>query len=412
MRKIEVSDALASLSQLDGTLMVSSDREGGHVAYLDFAETLTLESTNSTEQIAKLSETVSPSNLSFSGWVGFFGYEFLAKHMGVQLIARRDISVPEGFFGRPQTILRLKKSRLSIESSLPDREGELAACLANPVETPKTFASLAEISCNLSFEDYAKVFAAAREAILDGDTYQIKISQRHEARMSIDPLDAFRRLHMANPSPEAFLIRQTDFAIVSCSPETVIDRTGNMIATRPIGGTHERRPEIGDREAIARFLDDPKEVAEHNMLVDLERNDLSAICESGSVRIARFREVEIYAHLFHLVSTIEGRLRSDCDLADILRSMLPGGTITGCPKVRTMEIIDSLEPCFRGPYTGSFGTIGDDGSIRLNLIIRALLILEDICFAQAGGGIVVNSSPDYEYNENGVKARALLDLLR
>jgi para-aminobenzoate synthetase component 1 len=112
------------------------------------------------------------------------------------------------------------------------------------------------------------------------------------------------------------------------------------------------------------------------------------------------------------VSTIEGRLRSDCDLANILRSILPGGTITGCPKVRTIEIIDSLEPCFRGPYTGSFGTIGDDGSIRLNLIIRALLILEDRCFAQAGGGIVVDSSPEYEYNENGVKARALLDLLR
>ena len=125
------------------------------------------------------------------------------------------------------------------------------------------------------------------------------------------------------------------------------------------------------------------------MLVDLERNDLSAVCEAGSVRIARFREVETYAHLFHLVSTIEGRLRSDCDLAGILRSMLPGGTITGCPKIRTIEIIDSLEPCFRGPYTGSFGTIGDDGSIRLNLIIRALLILEDRCFAQAGGGIVV-----------------------
>jgi anthranilate/para-aminobenzoate synthase component I len=411
MKEIEVLDALASLSHLDGSLMVGADRGGGYVAYLDFAETLTLDSINSSEQIGKLAETVSPSGLSFSGWVGFFGYEFLAKHAGVQLRANRDISVPEGFFGRPQTILRLRESLLSIESTLPDREDQLAASLADPV-VPKPLANPVEIICNLSFEDYEKVFATAREAILDGETYQIKISQRHEARISIDPIDAFRRLHAANPSPEAFLIRQPDFAIVSCSPETVIDKTGEKIVTRPIGGTHERRSGIGDREAIARFLGDPKEVTEHNMLVDLERNDLSAVCESGSVRIARFREVETYAHLFHLVSTIEGRLRSDCDLAGILRSMLPGGTITGCPKIRTIEIIDSLEPCFRGPYTGSFGTIGDDGSIRLNLIIRALLILEDRCFAQAGGGIVVNSSPEYEYNENGVKARALLDLLR
>lgn len=411
MKEIEVLDALASLSHLDGSLMVGTDGGGGYVAYLDFIETLTLDSTHSSEQIGKLAEAVSPSGLSFSGWVGFFGYEFLANHAGIHLRAHRDISVPEGFFGRPQTILRLRESLLSIESTLPDREEELAASLVDPV-APKPLANSVEIICNLSFEDYEKVFATAREAILDGETYQIKISQRHEARISIDPIDAFRRLHAANPSPEAFLVRQPDFAIVSCSPETVIDKTGDEIVTRPIGGTHERRSGIGDSEAIARFLGDPKEVAEHNMLVDLERNDLSAVCESGSVRIARFREVETYAHLFHLVSTIEGRLRSDCDLAGILRSMLPGGTITGCPKIRTIEIIDSLEPCFRGPYTGSFGTIGDDGSIRLNLIIRALLILEDRCFAQAGGGIVVNSSPEYEYNENGVKARALLDLLR
>ncbi|MBU63505.1 MAG: hypothetical protein CMI26_13490 [Opitutae bacterium] len=411
MKEIEVLDALASLSHLDGPLMVGTEQGRGFVAYLDFAETLTLDSINSSEQIGKLAETVSPSGLSFSGWVGFFGYEFLAKHAGIQLRADRDISVPEGFFGRPQTILRLRESLITIESTLPDREEELASSLLNPM-VPTPSANSVEIICNLSFEDYQKVFATARNAILDGETYQIKISQRHEARISIDPIDAFRRLHAANPSPEAFLIRQPEFAIVSCSPETVIDKTDDKIVTRPIGGTHERKSGICDSEAIARFLGDSKEVTEHNMLVDLQRNDLSAVCEPGSVRIARFREVETYAHLFHLVSTIEGRLRSDCDLADLLRAMLPGGTITGCPKIRTIEIIDSLEPSFRGPYTGSFGTIGDDGSIRLNLIIRALLILEDRCFAQAGGGIVVNSSPKYEYNENGVKARALLDLLR
>ena len=162
---------------------------------------------------------------------------------------------------------------------------------------------------------------------------------------------------------------------------------------------------------IERFLNDQKEVAEHNMLVDLERNDLSTVCKPGTVRLTRFREVETYAHLHHLVSTIEGSLKEDVHLSEILAAMLPGGSITGCPKIRTMELIDDLEPCFRGPYTGSFGTISDDGSISLNIIIRSMLILDKFCYTQSGGGIVVDSTAEYEYNENNLKARALLELL-
>ena len=148
------------------------------------------------------------------------------------------------------------------------------------------------------------------------------------------------------------------------------------------------------------------------MLVDLERNDLSAVCLPGSVKIERFREVETYAHLRHLVSTVNGRLRTDATIADVLRATLPGGTITGCPKFRAMELIDAFEPCFRGPYTGSFGTIEDNGDLRLNLIIRAIIMLGDRSYTQAGGGIVVDSTPEYERNENQIKAQALLDVLQ
>ena len=148
------------------------------------------------------------------------------------------------------------------------------------------------------------------------------------------------------------------------------------------------------------------------MLVDLERNDLSTICEQGTVEIRKFREVESYSHLHHLVSTITGRLKKGISLRNIVQAMLPGGSITGCPKVRTMQWIDQLEPCFRGPYTGSFGSIADNGDIQLNLIIRAMLILGDHCYTQAGGGIVVNSKPEYEFKENQTKAQALLDLLK
>ena len=189
----------------------------------------------------------------------------------------------------------------------------------------------------------------------------------------------------------------------------MIHRKGNHIKTRPIGGTYGRNE--NDCSVIERFLQDPKEVAEHNMLVDLERNDLSSVCVPGSVQLTRFREVETYAHLHHLVSTLEGTLKVDAGLNEILSAMLPGGSITGCPKIRTMEWIDKLEPCFRGPYTGSFGIISDQGDISLNLIIRSMLILDDSCYTQAGGGIVINSTPEYEYQENNLKARALLDLL-
>ena len=199
---------------------------------------------------------------------------------------------------------------------------------------------------------------------------------------------------------------------MSCSPEVVIDKVGQRITTRPIGGTYERSTTKQDPSVIERFLSDPKEVSEHNMLVDLERNDLSVLCIPGTVRIERFREVETYAHLHHLVSTISGELRPELGLREILRAMLPGGSITGCPKIRTMEWIDRLEPCFRGPYTGSFGTLADNGDLRLNLIIRAMLVLKDKCYTQAGGGIVVDSTPGYEFKENRIKAQALLDLLQ
>ena len=355
-----------------------------------------------------------PNGLSFSGWVGFFGYEFLAANLGLSLKAKRDLEVPDGWFGRPETILRLSSQGTSIESREPSREKEIESLLIHSLseETAEISFPGKSLGCNLDFERYERIFAQAQQAILDGETYQIKISQRFEAESKVDPLRAFAKLHQANPAPESFLLQTPDFSLVSCSPEVVIDKVGQRITTRPIGGTYERSTTKQDPSVIERFLSDPKEVSEHNMLVDLERNDLSALCIPGTVRIERFREVETYAHLHHLVSTISGELRPELGLREILRAMLPGGSITGCPKIRTMEWIDRLEPCFRGPYTGSFGTLADNGDLRLNLIIRAMLVLKDKCYTQAGGGIVVDSTPGYEFKENRIKAQALLDLLQ
>ena len=394
-------------------LAVRAEPGGGYLAFLDFKDVFEPNSRKPDETFRRLVPGKEEPGLGFSGWVGFLGYEFLASHLGLSLRARRDLAIPDGWFGRPQTIVRLLPGATLVESRETGRAKEIARLLLS--ESPASNEPLPKASesfdCNLSFEEYERIFRQAREAILDGETYQIKLSQRFEAQAEIKPLPAFERLCRANPAPEAFLLLEEAFSILSCSPETVIERKGDRIATRPIGGTYQRRNASSDGSVIESFLKDPKEVAEHNMLVDLERNDLSAICRPGSVGIERFREVESYAHLHHLVSTIRGTLREGIELPDLVRSMLPGGSITGCPKIRTMEWIDRLEPCFRGPYTGSFGTIADDGEIRLNLIIRSMLVTGNRCYAQAGGGIVVASTPGYEYNENTIKAQALLDLL-
>ena len=405
-------ESLASLKCEN--LAIRSNGSDGFTVFLDFRERSRLSSSSTEKSLSLLQSHSPPNGLSFSGWVGFFGYEFLAANLGLSLKAKRDLEVPDGWFGRPETILRLSSQGTSIESREPTREKEIESLLIHSLseETEEISFPGKSLGCNLDFERYERIFAQAQQAILDGETYQIKISQRFEAESKVDPLRAFAKLHQANPAPESFLLQTPDFSLVSCSPEVVIDKVGQRITTRPIGGTYERSTTKQDPSVIERFLSDPKEVSEHNMLVDLERNDLSALCIPGTVRIERFREVETYAHLHHLVSTISGELRPELGLREILRAMLPGGSITGCPKIRTMEWIDRLEPCFRGPYTGSFGTLADNGDLRLNLIIRAMLVLKDKCYTQAGGGIVVDSTPGYEFKENRIKAQALLDLLQ
>ena len=385
---------------------------GKLTAFFDFEDILIVDSHTCNTIWGDFSAGNFQDKLSFSGWVGFFGYEFLAHHFGVQLYAKKDLSVPHAWFGRPQSLVTLEADQTIIESSDETREQEVTKLLQKPISKEISLSSSQAPTCNLSFKQYEDIFLQAREAILNGETYQIKISQRFEAETAMDPLSAFCRLQNSNPAPEAFLLSTPTFSIVSCSPEVVIHKTGDDIITRPIGGTYRRGGKDSDHSLIERFLRDPKEVAEHNMLVDLERNDLSTICHPGSVQIQNFREVESYSHLHHLVSTISGRLKVNTSLQEIVRAILPGGSITGCPKARTMEWIDRLEPCFRGPYTGSFGTISDNGDIHLNLVIRAMLILDGCCYTQAGGGIVVNSTPKYEYQENQTKAQALLDLLK
>ena len=402
-------DPFRFLESLGERCMVRAEGTSHYVAYLDFDDVRRVENAQADNPgtLTSLLESPPASGHQLPLRCGFLGYETLAANFGVKCRAPRDLRFPAALLARPATQVTIRGGWVEARSMRPAR-AEALRKLANtgPCESPQPSTSL-NTSPNLPFAEYAHIFNAAREHILDGNTYQIKLSIRYTAKGTTPPLLAFDNLMAANPSPEAFVLKWDDFSLVSCSPETVVKKSGLRMETRPIGGTS---PKDGP-DATEKRLADAKERAEHNMLIDLERNDLSRICKPGSVRIEKLREVQTYAHLHHLVSTIVGELHPDTTTAGILGAMLPGGTITGCPKHRTIELIDQLEPCYRGPYTGSFGTFHDNGDLRLNLIIRTLAQMDDRCHVQAGGGIVIGSTPQYEYRENEVKAQALLDLL-
>ena len=381
-----------------------------YVFFLDLHAPRIAQNTETETFLQNLFETKLASPLPFNGWIGFMGYDFLAAHAGVMTKAPNSLQLPHAVFARPQTIVCYTNSKTEIHSTIKGRSRDLARQATGTFDVI-TANTASKVRCNLDFEQYCEIFQRAREHILDGETYQIKISQRYEAETDISPLIAFVRLMEINPSPQAFLWRDHDYSLVSCSPESVIHLQNNIIRTRPIGGTWERHPESEEQVPKENFLKNEKENAEHRMLVDLERNDIGRLCEPGTVKIRQLAKLETYAHLYHLVSTIEGKLRNDVSGTNIFRAMLPGGSITGCPKYRTMQLIDKLEPCARSFYTGSFGTIADDGSLDLNLMIRTMLIARNRAWTQSGGGIVADSYPEYEYNENAVKARALLQVL-
>ncbi|MXR52868.1 aminodeoxychorismate synthase, component I [Halovenus sp. WSH3] len=249
-----------------------------------------------------------------------------------------------------------------------------------------------------------------KEYIRDGDTFQANISQRLHAPAAVHPVAAFDALRSVNPAPYSALLEFPGVDLVSASPELLLEREGQRLLTEPIAGTRPRG-ETGERDddLEAELRSDEKERAEHAMLVDLERNDLGKVCEYGSVEVSEYRRVDRYSEVMHLVSLVEGRMRPEHDLADAIAAVFPGGTITGAPKPRTMEIIDELEATRRGPYTGSIGLFGFDDRATLNIIIRTLVRYGDEYHLRVGAGIVHDSDPDEEYDETLDKARGLIN---
>ncbi|MDE3118855.1 MAG: anthranilate synthase component I family protein, partial [Nitrospirota bacterium] len=301
-----------------------------------------------------------------------------------------------------------------------DRLAELDARLSVPA--PRLDAPMLEadaIRPGQSQAEYMARVGQVQNYIRTGDIYQANLSHRftidlNQCRAIAEQGAAlYRRLRQVNPSPFAGLFTFDDFCLVSSSPERLVRLQGRQVDTRPIAGTRPRGRDLAeDRRLAEDLLTNQKERAEHVMLVDLERNDLGRVCRYGSVRADEFMVVERYSHVSHIVSNVTGELRDGLDAFDLVPAVFPGGTITGVPKIRCMEIIEELEPVRRGPYTGSLGYLSWSGDMDLNIIIRTLVLTKGRGYLQVGAGIVADSEPAREYEETLFKAEALLKALR
>ncbi|MFB7141627.1 anthranilate synthase component I family protein [Gottfriedia sp. NPDC056225] len=274
--------------------------------------------------------------------------------------------------------------------------------------TKQTSKTEVEKTIYMSEQKFTDAVGNVKEYISAGDVFQVNLSVLQSETLVTDPLYIYEQLREINPSPYMSYLDFEEFQIVSCSPELLVAKRDQEVWTRPIAGTRSRGNTIEEEQQLMEELrSNEKEQAEHIMLVDLERNDLGRVCEYGTVEVDELLVIEKYSHVMHLVSNVRGNLQKDKDSFDLLKAVFPGGTITGAPKIRTMEIIEELEPTKRGIYTGSVGWIGFTGDMELNITIRTMITKDEQAYVQAGAGIVIDSNPKHEYLESLKKAQAL-----
>ena len=365
--------------------------EKGFDVYTDFSKKIILNNKNIYNFLNKKFKKKKKYN-STDLFIGFFGYEILNNLIDIKLPKQRSANFPKGIFYKPE-----KKITLS---------NNLNFQLLTKIKINNNF------KININKNSYTKIFNQFKKKIKAGETYQIKICTKYKNKTKIDPLDFFCRLSQSNLAPEAFMIKDVDYSIISCSPENLITKKGSTISTKPIAGTLKKNKNFTKKKALAFFQNNIKESKEHNMIVDMERSDLSRICIPGSVKILKLKEVEEYKDLYHYVSLIGGKLKKDIKNLDIIKSMMPGGSVIGCPKISTLKLLNNQEKENRNIYTGSFGYIKFNGDMRFNIIIRSLLNYKNISEIAVASGVVIDSNANHEFNENYIKAKALIDLFR
>lgn len=354
------------------------------------------------------------------GAIGYFSYDCIRYIEKIPSLAKDDVNIPDVFFllFDDVVVYDYKEKVLWIITHYTD-DKQAAERRLNilkekwVLEAPDVtmpFAPVEGYKENVSFTEGGFVEAVQRiqEYIGAGDVFQVNLSTRQEKTLQTHPIEIYTKLREINPSPYMGYLELGDFQIVSGSPELLIKKQRNEVSTRPIAGTRSRgRDEQEDEQLATELIENEKERAEHVMLVDLERNDLGRVCEYGTVEVDEFMVIEKYSHVMHIVSNVRGELQEGKDAFDVVEAVFPGGTITGAPKIRTMEIIEELEPVRRGIYTGSIGWIGYSGDMELNIVIRTLLAKDGQAYVQAGAGIVIDSNPQNEYKESLKKAIAL-----
>ena len=365
-------------------------------------------------------DPVEAEDLPFAGAaVGYLGYDLGGRLENLPRLALDDRGFPDlvlAFHDRALAIERSTGMAQVVEVSPRQtaraiRLEDYARHFDEPPPLPPWTADRPVVS-NFRKADYISAIQRAKEYIAAGDVYQVNLSQRFHTRSARTPLEVYERLRRSTPAPYSALLEIGSRAVISSSPELFLRTEGRRVLTRPIKGTRGRGGSSEDDERLrAELLESPKDDAELAMIVDLERNDLGKVCEAGSVSVSDPKSLETHPTVHHLAATVEGRLKSGAGPVDLLRATFPGGSVTGAPKIRAMEIIDELEPTRRAAYTGAIGRIGFDGRVALSVAIRIVEKHGEDVWFQAGGGIVSDSDPEREYDETLVKAAGIVRAL-
>lgn len=364
------------------------------------------------------------------GGVGYFGYDVVREIERLPHPPPRSLGLPDLYFGVYDSMLifdhvrkicnvivhadcRRDDPNTAYDKAIRRLDAiveRLVAPESLPIEeVPSPPSEDPEVESNVEKHAFEKAVERCKEYIRAGDIFQVVLSQRLSMPCKADPFDIYRNLRVINPSPYMFYLQFPELQLVGSSPEVMVRVEDRKITVRPIAGTRPRgRNEEEDRTLAEELLADPKERAEHTMLLDLGRNDVGRVSEYGSVRVTEEMVIEKYSHVMHIVSNVEGIQRADLTAFDTLRACIPAGTVTGAPKVRAMEIIDELEPDRRGPYAGAVGYIDFCGNLDTCITIRTILLYKGRAYVQAGAGIVADSIPENEYWETRNKAKALL----
>lgn len=370
-----------------------------------------------------------PDIPSFNGGaVGFFAYDIIRQYEYLPNVNEDDLGLPDMHFMLTDEIIAFDHKRQKIviivnihaegdierqynkaAGRILDIQREMADLTKLTEQGTREYRSAAKAVSNMTKEQFCANVEKAKEYIKNGDIFQVVLSQRLTVETNVSPFNTYRALRLINPSPYMYYLNFGEYQIVGASPEMLVRVEDSVVHTGPIAGTRWRGKTLEeDLKLEEELLNDKKEIAEHTMLVDLGRNDIGRVSEFGSVKVTRFKYVERFSHVMHVISDVEGKLRADKTCFDALAATLPAGTLSGAPKIRAMEIIDELETTKRCAYGGAIGYISFNGSFDSCITIRTGVFKDGKAHVQAGGGIVYDSVPEYEYNESINKASAVL----